>query len=132
MANYGYYPGYFPTSYNAFPTQQNVGPTQPTQSPSITWVSGEAGAKAYLVGAGQSVLLMDSEDSVFYIKTTDTSGMPMPLRVFDYKERTAPGSETKSPVYDMSAYITRDEFKKWAEDFKDSLKGAEHAEESPF
>jgi hypothetical protein len=47
------------------------------------------GAKAYPVTAGNSVLLMDSEESVFYIKTTDQSGMPQPLRVYDYKERTA-------------------------------------------
>ena len=33
-------------------------------------------------------MLMDSENSTFYIKSTDASGMPMPLRVFDYTERT--------------------------------------------
>ena len=100
---------YYPTQYNAFPTQMNVGATQPTQN-GIVWVQGEAGAKSYLVGAGQSVLLMDSESSRFYIKSTDSSGMPMPLRTFEYKEvlaqQAASGSE----------YVTRDEFKKWADD----------------
>ena len=57
-------------------------------TPSIIWVQGEEGAKAYMVAAGNSVLLMDSENSAFYIKSTDASGMPLPLRVFDYKERT--------------------------------------------
>ena len=57
-------------------------------APSIIWVQGEEGAKAYMVAAGNSVLLMDSENSAFYIKSTDASGMPLPLRVFDYKERT--------------------------------------------
>lgn len=56
-------------------------------TPSIIWVQGEEGAKAYMVAAGNSVLLMDSENSAFYIKSTDASGMPLPLRVFDYKER---------------------------------------------
>ena len=32
-------------------------------------------------------MLMDSETQTFYIKTADASGMPQPLRVFDYKER---------------------------------------------
>ena len=59
-------------------------------TPSIIWVQGEEGAKAYMVAAGNSVLLMDSENSAFYIKSTDASGMPLPLRVFDYKERTSP------------------------------------------
>lgn len=63
-------------------------------TPSIIWVQGEEGAKAYMVAAGNSVLLMDSENSAFYIKSTDTSGMPLPLRVFDYKERT---TATKMP-----------------------------------
>lgn len=37
------------------------------QNQSIIWVQGEAGAKAYPVAAGQSVLLMDSEDAVLYV-----------------------------------------------------------------
>lgn len=115
MANYPYYGGYYNPGFNpAQPAQQN---------PGIIWVSGEAGAKAYLVGAGQSVLLMDSENACFYIKTTDASGMPMPLRVFDYKERTAQAPAVKTPEMDMSDYVTREEFQKWAEDFRDSIKG---------
>ena len=39
-------------------------------TPSIIWVQGEEGAKAYMVAAGNSVLLMDSENSAFYIKST--------------------------------------------------------------
>lgn len=78
--------------------QQSQAPAQ-TQS-SITWVQGEEGAKAYLVAAGNSVLLMDSEAPVFYIKSTDASGMPMPLRVFDFVERGVPAkAETASPDY---------------------------------
>lgn len=115
MANYPYYGGYYNPGFTpAQPAQQN---------PGIIWVSGEAGAKAYLVGAGQSVLLMDSENACFYIKTTDASGMPMPLRVFDYKERTAQAPAVKTPEMDMSDYVTREEFQKWADDFRDSIKG---------
>lgn len=32
---------------------------------------------------------MDSESNSFFIKSADTSGMPLPLRIFDYQERTA-------------------------------------------
>lgn len=96
---------YYPyNNYNTYPTQMNVAPTQPTQT-GIMWVQGSEGAKAYPVAAGNSVLLMDSEESVFYIKTTDPSGMPQPLRVFDYKERNAQQPST-------SEYVTKDELEK--------------------
>lgn len=111
---YPYYPNY----YNA----QNYLPQNPaTASQSgIVWVQGEAGAKSYLVGAGQSVLLMDSESSTFYIKSTDSSGMPLPLRIFDYKER-AQSQSVPNPV-NLDKYVTRDEF----EELKASLKKEAH------
>lgn len=83
-------------------------PQQPAQN-GIIWVQGEEGAKAYMVAPGASVLLMDSENSSFYIKSTDQSGMPMPLRIFDYTERTA-----QRPVHAQAIpseeYVTRAEF----------------------
>ena len=64
-----------------------------------------------MVAAGNSVLLMDSENSTFYIKATDASGMPQPLRVFDYSERTAsqkhPAQTAQKP---KEEYVTRQEF----------------------
>lgn len=107
---------YYPyNAYNALPTVMGAAPTHPTQNGSgIMWVQGEAGAKSYLVGAGQSVLLMDSESSRFYIKSTDNSGMPMPLRVFEYKE-----INTQTPVVAPEAgqkYVTHDELKQWTDD----------------
>lgn len=87
---------------------------QPQNSNSVIWVQGEAGAKSYLVAPGQTVWLMDSENLVFYIKSTDPSGMPLPLRIFDYTERNGaqnvPTMATNTPNIDMSAYITREEF----------------------
>lgn len=104
--NYGYYqPQMQPQQqYMDQLSQLRMQQSQPqapaqTQS-SITWVQGEEGAKAYLVAAGNSVLLMDSEAPVFYIKSTDASGMPMPLRIFDFVERGVPAkAEAASPDY---------------------------------
>ena len=118
---YGYQPGYYGQAMpdqlaqlrqNAY-QQPMMGQTaQQTQgTPSIIWVQGEEGAKAYMVAAGNSVLLMDSENSAFYIKSTDASGMPLPLRVFDYKERT---TATKMPPQTAQQpggeFVTRAEF----------------------
>jgi hypothetical protein len=85
---------------------------QPQQNNGLTWVQGIEGAKSHFVSPGQSALLMDSESNSFFIKTADASGMPMPLRVFDYKERTAQQAPQQPTVAvtDTSGYITREEF----------------------
>jgi hypothetical protein len=96
-------------------------PTQTTQAQQtgngLIWVQGEAGAKSYLVAPGNTVMLMDSEGSRFYLKSADASGMPMPLRIFDFKERTdAPGNTPQAPVsaetIDINKLVTRDEFER--------------------
>lgn len=118
---YGYQPGYYGQAMpdqlaqlrqNAYQPPMMGQAAQQTQStPSIIWVQGEEGAKAYMVAAGNSVLLMDSENSAFYIKSTDASGMPLPLRVFDYKERTkaakTPPQTAQQPGIE---FVTRAEF----------------------
>lgn len=104
-----YYPAYQPQMY------QNQYMPQTQQQNGLIWVQGIEAAKSYPVSAGQSVLLMDSESNAFFIKTADASGMPLPLRVFDYTERTAnnvskTAQETRTePSIDLSAYVTRDE-----------------------
>ena len=112
MASYN---PYFPTGYNPYQPamqqfQQVMQPQQ--QNGGLTWVQGIEGAKSHFVSPGQSVLLMDSESNSFFIKSADTSGMPLPLRIFDYKERTvqqAPQQPTAA-VIDTSSYVTREEF----------------------
>lgn len=116
------YNSYFSTGYNPYnPMQQYQQMIQPQIQPQaqtqqsnggLTWVQGIEGAKSHFVSPGQSVLLMDSESNSFFIKTADASGMPLPLRVFDYKERTAQQAPQQPTVAvtDTSGYITREEF----------------------
>lgn len=70
----------------------------------INWVQGENAAKSWYVPAGQTALLMDSEEQKFYLKTADASGIPLPLRVFAYSE------VKEAPKGESSDYITRAEF----------------------
>lgn len=113
-----YQPGYYQPPMPDQLAQLRQGYQQPMQaqaaqnaSGGIIWVQGEEGAKAYMVAAGNSVLLMDSENSAFYIKSTDASGMPLPLRVFDYSERTAaPKTAPAAPQTPGVEYVTRSEF----------------------
>lgn len=73
------------------------------------WVQGESGAKGYPVAAGTTVMLLDSENQTFYIKSTDSSGMPMPLRTFDFTERITKPSVQKQ---DNENYVTWEDFEK--------------------
>ena len=94
-------------------------PPQPMQQQSsqIIWVSGEAGAKSYLVAPGNTVMLLDAENSVFYLKSADASGMPLPLRIFDYKERTTAAQQAFGGVVtgegvNLDNFVTREEFER--------------------
>lgn len=93
--------------------QQFAPPMQPQQSAqgAPIWVQGEAGAKSFLVGPGQSVMLMDSERDVFYIKASDQAGMPLPLRTFDYKERASGAQKPVQAAQNPGdQYVTRAEY----------------------
>ena len=113
MANYN---PYFPAGYNPYqPAMQQFQTMQQPQqqnSGGLLWVQGIEGAKSHFVEPGRSALLMDSESNSFFIKSADTSGMPLPLRIFDYQERTAQQApqQPTAAVHDTSSYITREEF----------------------
>lgn len=104
------YNNYFPVNYQQmYPYQQPTMQPQTQQNNGIVWVQGEAGAKSYLVAPGQSMLLMDSESEQFFIKTSDTSGMPMPLRTFKYKEITGVTENASKSSFNPSLYVTKEE-----------------------
>lgn len=87
------------------PPQMQVPAGQPPDNGMI-WVQGEAGAKAYMVAPGNSVVLWDSEADVLYIKSADMAGMPC-MRVFDYTERS---QAMKAAAQPNTQYVTREEF----------------------
>ena len=125
-----YAPFYRPTYYD--PVQQNpMGqfnqqfqppvtqpPTQPMAQQGnngLIWVQGEAGAKSYLVAPGNTVMLMDSEGERFYLKSADARGMPMPLRIFEYKELAETPSQALNATVtaqnvNFDNFVTREEF----------------------
>ena len=108
------YPYYYPNAYQSVQQPTMSSNSVQNNGSNLTWVQGEASAKSFPVGNGQSVLLMDSEDSVFYIKSTDQSGMPMPLRIFDYTERKSEKHEGASVA--KNDYVSREEFNSFKED----------------
>lgn len=132
------YNNYYPATYQQpgysmnyqQPLYQNYQPSyqSPLQNQNgIIWVQGEAAAKAYPVAPGTNVLLMDSEGECFYIKSTDASGMPQPLRTFEYKEIVNAQQQMLPQVsqdFNPNDYIKRseyDELKKAFEELKSSM-----------
>lgn len=113
-----YYPGSYQQAYQPnyaqMQPQQMQNTPQPQSNQGLIWVSGEVGAKSYLVAPNSTVMLMDSEAETFYLKTTDNSGMPS-LRVFDYKERTnAPLNNVQGQISANNnlseQFVTREEY----------------------
>ena len=102
----------FPATYQQYYPQYQP-QVQQQQSNSLTWVQGESGAKSYMVPANGTVLLMDSESDQFFLKSTDASGMPLPLRVFRYSEVLSQPREPQSHIADEKVYVTKDEFEKF-------------------
>ena len=124
------YNNYYPQTYanTMYGYGVNIAPAQTTTVPNniqgqlgaINWVQGEAGARSVPVAAGQKVLLMDSENNVFYVKSSDATGMPLPLRIFEYKEV---GAETNSTsAQPQSEYVTHEELKRALEELKQASK----------
>jgi len=110
-----YYPqNQYQPNYSMYqPAQfQTPAPTQAPQSQGFNWVSGESGAKSWLVGRGETVLLMDSENPVFYLKSSDQAGMPLPLRIFDYSERVQNNAQATNSALNNTSdeFVTRKEY----------------------
>ena len=85
----------------------------PVQNNNMIWVSGEAGAKAYLVAPNTTVQLWDSEAQVIYLKSADASGMPS-IKVLDYTIRdqtpaNAPISAATNNPINTTDYATHAE-----------------------
>ena len=92
------------------------------QQNGIIWVSGEAGAKAYLVAPNSTVQLWDSESKTIFLKSADASGMPS-MKILDYTIR---GESTEKPA-PVPEYATREEVNALAEKIKDLEAGRKRA-----
>lgn len=113
-----YYPNFQPYGYQDQLNQlrnanQMQGYPMPMQQPrqdqnGLTWVQGEAGAKSWFVAPGCTVLLMDSENQRFYLKSADMNGMPS-LRTFEYTEIGAQRQE-QQPSGNSGNFVTAEEF----------------------
>ena len=83
-------------------------PIQQPNAGSIIWVNGIEGAKGYQIPPNSNVLLMDSENKRFYIKTSDNIGM-CDVKSFEFQEVDKP--TTKNNIVDnIEEYVNKKEF----------------------
>lgn len=119
----GGFPATYPQMYPQYqqPLQQQI-PQMPQmpqmqqqpQTTGIIWVSGEAGARGYMVAPNTTVQLWDSDQQVIYLKSADASGMPS-LKILDYTIRDQSPKNTPMSVSNVAAvnpsdYVTKTEF----------------------
>lgn len=79
-------------------------PTQTLNNFYTVLVNGEAGANAYPVASGNTVLLMDFNAGKFWLKSTNVNGIPQQLRCFSFKE------EIRKPQALSDSMVSREEF----------------------
>lgn len=90
------------------PTVQNNQVQQ--QNNNIIYVQGIEGAKSYLVGSNNTVILWDSDNPVIYVKSADASGRPN-IKILDYTVRDAEPNQI--PLIDKKVeYATTEELKR--------------------
>lgn len=56
------------------------------------------------------IVLFDSDNPIFYVKTTDDGGFPNPLRSFMFEEIT-PNQTASEPQTEASDLVTKDDLK---------------------
>jgi hypothetical protein len=78
----------------------------------LNWVQGEAGAKSWFIAPGATVLLMDSENQRFYLKSADMNGVPA-MRTFEYSEV---GVQKPQEVPQQINFVTVEEFNGFRKD----------------
>lgn len=101
----GYQPYYPQYQYQA----PQVQTPQPQQMGGRVWVSGEAGAKAYILAPNSSAELWDSEQQTIYLKSADASGIPS-MKILDYTIRSeAPTSPVQSVKTSTSINVSRED-----------------------
>ena len=114
-----YQPNYYNPMGNIPDAQQMYRQPYQQPTPQITvpvaneriWTQGIAGAKAYIVAPGNTVILWDSEAPIVYVKSADLNGVPS-LEILDYTKRTenAPNSPSEHVCKCGDKFATKEQF----------------------
>ena len=98
------------------PTYQPQPVTQvPQTQNTFAWIQGEDAARNYPVAPGNTVVLIDSDKPIMYMKTTDLSGRPQPIQVryLVSKEDYDKIQNGSSFSQNDDKYVTKETFEKY-------------------
>ena len=106
-------PSYQPQSVATVPQTQNT----------FAWIQGEEAAKAYPVVPGNTVVLIDSDKPIMYMKTTDLSGRPQPMQIryLVSKEEYEKLQNGSSFSQNEDKYVTKEAFEKYVSEAADKF-----------
>ena len=102
---------YYPT--NVWPQSQTQVPVPQTQN-TFAWIQGEEAAKNYPVAPGNTVVLIEADKPIMYMKSADLSGRLQPIQVRylvsgeDYQKIQNGSNSSKS----NENYVTKEYFDK--------------------
>lgn len=117
---------FYPNPYQTYsPAQFQPQTPQNQLNNGIIWVSGLAGAKAYMVAPNCTVQLWDSEAQCVYLKSADASGMPS-IKILDYtiRDQNPPQAPLSQPVVDFATKQDITALRAELDRIKAQLKGA--------
>lgn len=101
--------------YGGFNWPGGMTPNAPTTTQNMIKVNGIESAKAYPMLPNSMAALFDSNEDIFYLKTTDSNNFPS-IRVFKFEE-------VKEEIQNGTKYVTVEEFNKFKEEM---LNGKQH------
>lgn len=81
MVQYNPYTTYYWNGQQGYIPQNTSLPATQVPMNTFAWVQGEAAAKAFAVAPASTVVLMDTENPVLYMKSTDQNGRPLEMQV---------------------------------------------------
>ena len=74
---------YYPTYNGPYTVPQTMAPVQnqPQTQNTFVWIQGEEAARNYPVAPGNTVVLIESDKPIMYMKSADLSGRPQPMQI---------------------------------------------------
>lgn len=107
---------YYPTYNGPYTVPQTVAPiqNQPQVQNTFAWIQGEEAARNYPVAPGNTIVLIESDKPIMYMKSADLSGRPQPIQIRylvseeDYR-KIQNGSNLQA---NDDTYVTKEYFEK--------------------
>lgn len=105
--------GYGYGQYPSYGGNQTYSQSQGNFENTFAWVYGDAGAEAFPVAPGKTVLLMHYNEPILYVKSVDMNGRPLPMEVYELVRRNNGYSQApqipQQPQMNMNEYVKKSE-----------------------